>query len=79
MDKTTQKRNNYNIGIITVLSKKFGFTEDYIRKCLRGTRVGIMPDAIKKEYSVLVEEAKRLEKQSMQTIENLANNINPEK
>ncbi|MCT3673608.1 hypothetical protein HZQ94_10460 [Elizabethkingia anophelis] len=57
MDKPTKKRNNYNEGILIVLKEKYGYSIDYIRKSLRGDRVGEMPDLIKKDYSALEKEA----------------------
>lgn len=76
MDKTKQKRKNYNTGILIVLSEKFGYSEDYIRKSLRGDRTGIMPDKIKKEYKILEKEAKDLDKESQRKLQEKANNLN---
>jgi hypothetical protein len=49
-DKPTKKRNTYNEAILTALATKYGYSVDYIRKCLRNDRTGIMPDQIKKDY-----------------------------
>ena len=57
--KRTKKRNNYNEEILNQLSAKYGFSVDYIRKCLRDDRKGIMPDVIKKEYAELENAAKK--------------------
>lgn len=54
MNKSIKKRQNYNEDILLLLQKKFGYSIDYIRKALRGDRMGIMPDIIKKEYKVLL-------------------------
>ncbi|WP_102980150.1 hypothetical protein [Chryseobacterium scophthalmum] len=59
MDKTTQKKTSYNRVILNVLSDKYGYSVDYIRKCLRGDRTGLMPDELKKEYNSLEKEANK--------------------
>lgn len=51
MNKSSKKRTNYNEEVLEVLKKKYGYSIDYIRKCLRGDRTGIMADAIKKDYN----------------------------
>ena len=56
--KRTKKRNNYNEDILNSLATKYGFSVDYIRKCLRGDRLGIMPDQIIKDYAQLEKAAK---------------------
>lgn len=43
----------YNTEILKALSKKYGYSSDYIRKCLRNDRNGIMPDAIRKDYKLI--------------------------
>ncbi|OBW40841.1 hypothetical protein AB670_02792 [Chryseobacterium sp. MOF25P] len=58
MNKTTQKKTSYNTVILSVLANKYGFSIDYIRKCLRGDRTGLMPDELKKEYNSLEKIAK---------------------
>ncbi len=67
MDKSITKKIYYNTGILNVLQKKYGYSIDYIRKSLRGDRVGVMPDEIKKEY-------KALEAAAQKAIEDKANN-----
>lgn len=57
MDKTSKKRKNYNTEILNVLSSRYGYSIDFIRKSLRGDRVGKMPDVLKKEYKILENEA----------------------
>ncbi len=56
MSKNTEKRNSYNTLVVKKLSKDYGFTEYYIRQCLRGDRNSITSDTIRKEYKKLVEE-----------------------
>lgn len=58
MSKPTKKRQVYNTDILTKLESKYGFTIDYIRKALRGDRVGEMPDTLIKEYKAMENAAK---------------------
>lgn len=51
MDKRTKKRNKYNEDILVNIHSKYGYSIDYIRKSLRGDRVGEMPDIIKPSES----------------------------
>ncbi|GGB82655.1 hypothetical protein GCM10007424_23360 [Flavobacterium suaedae] len=67
--KPTKKRNNYNEDILNSLAKKFGYSVDYIRKCLRDDRKGIMPDVIKKEYKYLENIAKKAVETKINTSE----------
>lgn len=53
MDKPTKKRNMYNTDILFAIKESTGYSIDYIRKCLRGDRTGIMPDKVKKSYKDL--------------------------
>lgn len=76
MRKTTQKRQKYNEDILLVLHNKFGYSIDFIRKCLRGDRVGLMPDAIKKEYKLLENEAEKLQQDVQNKLQEKANQIN---
>jgi hypothetical protein len=50
MNKETKKRKNYNEVFINALFDKYGFSHDYIRKCLRKDRTGLMPDKIIADY-----------------------------
>lgn len=54
MSENTQKRNSYNTLVVKKLSKKHGFTEYYIRQCLRGDRNSLTSDTIRKQYKELV-------------------------
>jgi len=54
MDKETKKRNIYNEEFLIAIEEKYGVSIDYIRKSLRGDRVGIIPDKIKADYKALV-------------------------
>lgn len=75
MDKTKQNRQIYITEILIVLKNKYGYSSDYIRKSLRGDRVGFVPDQLKKEYKALEAEALKLEKESQEKLQTLANNI----
>jgi len=59
MCKSTKNSNNYNEDILNALHEMFGFSIDYIRKCLRGDRTGIMPDEVCKYYKKMQAESKR--------------------
>lgn len=58
-DKAKIKKPKYNESALNILSKKYGFSIDYIRKCVRKDRIGIMPDKIVKEYTRLDEAAQK--------------------
>lgn len=58
-NKSTSKKQNYNEDILIKLEIKYGYSIDYMRKCLRGDRVGVMPDKIKAEYNSLNIAAKK--------------------
>lgn len=60
MDKETKKRTMYNEDFLIAIEEKYGVSVDYIRKSLRGDRVGIMPDKIKSEYKALVSAQKKI-------------------
>lgn len=51
MDKNSKKRNSYNAVVMNHLSKKYGFSKNYIRECLNGTRKLAIADILKKEYT----------------------------
>lgn len=59
MNKLTKKRNIYNHDIINVLIERYGFKKNYIEKSIRGDRTGEIPEQIKKEYQVLLNEVKK--------------------
>ena len=50
MNKTKKKKRNHNAEIVEKIAEKYGFSIDYVRKCLRGDRKGLMADAIIKDY-----------------------------
>ena len=68
MSENKQKKKvKYNQDALEILTQRFGYSIDYIRKSLRGDRVGILPDRVKKEYSIIVSE---LEKKKFEIAKN---------
>lgn len=59
MNKSSKKRINFNQDILSILQKRYGYSLDYIRKSLKGDRVGIMPDTLIKEYNKLESASKK--------------------
>jgi len=51
MDKETKKRNKYNEQILSAVAVRHGVSEDYVRKSLKGTSKGIVPDQLVKDYN----------------------------
>lgn len=74
MHKPTKKRNNYNEDILIKLQQMYGYSKDYIRKCLRDDRVGIMPDKIKKSYKELENAAKKAIQNAVSNEQNAVKN-----
>lgn len=68
MNKPTKKREKYNEIVLDQLKAKYGFSKDYIRKCLRKDRVGIMPDKVIADYKTML---KSLEIKLQELKENL--------
>ena len=58
MNKTKQKRANYNTQAVEKTAEYFDYTARYVRMCLKGDAVGIMPDNVVKKYKDFV---KRIE------------------
>lgn len=70
MNKTTKKRTYYNTEILNILMKRHDCSVDFIRKSLRGDRVGEKSDVLKKEYNIFLrktEEAINTEVQSLKS------------
>ena len=59
MNKTNQKRANYNTQAVEKTAEYFNYTPRYVRMCIKGDATGIMPDAVVKKYREFV---KRIEK-----------------
>lgn len=70
MNKPKQKKNNYNPDILNELVKQFGFSIDYIRKCLRKDREGIMPDKVIALYKKLDTTSKKAIKEDLKSKSN---------
>lgn len=69
MSESTKKITKYNSDILEYLQVKFGYSKVYVYKSLKGDRTGLIPDAIKKEYT-------RLDLASKKAISSAANNSN---
>lgn len=50
---------SYNQDVLKIIQNRHGYSYDYIRKSIRGDRVGITCDLIKAEYYKLTYEAKK--------------------
>ena len=48
-----ERNHKYNSEAINLLIDKYGFGDNYIKKCIRGERNGIIPVRIKEEYNKL--------------------------
>lgn len=51
MDKETKKRNKYNEQILSAVAVRHDVSVDYVRKSLKGTSKGIVPDQLVKDYN----------------------------
>ncbi len=60
-NKPKNTKNTYNQNILKQMQERYGLSISYIRKSLRGDRIGIIP-------SKLIEEYKTLEKEVAATI-----------
>lgn len=59
MDKNSKKRNRYNGVVMTHLSERYGFSKNYIRECLNGTRKLAIADVLKKEYTAALHQIEK--------------------
>lgn len=59
MEDILKIRRIYNQDILIIIKERYGFSLDYIRKSLRGDRLGLMPEKILKEYDDLEYESRR--------------------
>lgn len=57
MDKNEKSKPSYNQDIIKIIQARYGYSQDYIRKSIRGDRTGIICIMIKDEYIKLHNEA----------------------
>lgn len=58
MSKSIKSQPSYNQEVLKIIKEKHGYSYDYIRKSIRGDRVGIICDIIKAEYKRLDNEYK---------------------
>jgi len=58
MNKTKQKRANYNTQAVEKTAEYFHYTPRYVRMCIKGDAKGIMPDAVIKKYKEFVSRIK---------------------
>jgi hypothetical protein len=56
MSKETKKRNKYNDQILNAVAIRHNVSLDYVRKSLKGTSTGIVPDQLVKDYNKGVNE-----------------------
>ncbi|MCT4698487.1 hypothetical protein [Tenacibaculum haliotis] len=68
MNESTKKRIKFNEEILDVLKNRYGYSLDYIRKSLRGDRVGIMPDKLIKEYKEIENATKKAFQQKVKDL-----------
>ncbi len=59
MEENLKIRRIYNQDILIVIKERYGFSLDYIRKSLRGDRIGLLPEKIMKEYDDLEYESRK--------------------
>lgn len=50
---------SYNQDVLKIIKNRHGYSYDYIRKSIRGDRVGIISDILKAEYQKLNNESKK--------------------
>ncbi|MNQ34120.1 hypothetical protein D3C85_475710 [compost metagenome] len=63
MDKNIKSKPSYNQDVLKIIKERHGYSYDYIRKSIRGDRVGLTSDMLKAEYN-------KLNKESIKAIEN---------
>ena len=59
MDKNIKSKPSYNQDALKIIKTRHGYSYDYIRKSIRGDRVGIICDMLKTEYHKLCNESKK--------------------
>ena len=59
MDKNIKTKPSYNQDVLKIMKARHGYSFDYIRKSIRGDRVGIICDMLKAEYHKLNNESKK--------------------
>ncbi len=59
MDKNKKTKPSYNQDVLKIIKTRHGYSYDYIRKSIRGDRVGIICDVLKAEYHKLNNEFRK--------------------
>jgi hypothetical protein len=59
MDKNIKTKPSYNQDVLKIIKERHGYSYDYIRKSIRGDRVGTICDILKTEYHQLCRESKK--------------------
>ncbi|KAF2333335.1 hypothetical protein [Flavobacterium nitrogenifigens] len=57
MGKNIKSKPSYNQDVLKIIKDRYGYSYDYIRKSIRGDRVGIICDMLKTEYHKLNNES----------------------
>ncbi|MFB9076433.1 hypothetical protein ACFFLS_24470 [Flavobacterium procerum] len=52
-------KESYNQDVLKLIQIKYGYSYDYIRKSIRGDRLGDVSNTIKAEYNKLNDEARK--------------------
>lgn len=68
MDKNMKTKPSYNQDALKIIKARHGYSYDYIRKSIRGDRVGIICDMLKAEYHKLNNEAKKAIENKINTL-----------
>ncbi|MEN4762677.1 MULTISPECIES: hypothetical protein [unclassified Chryseobacterium] len=68
MNKTTKKRTYYNAEILNILKERHNCSLDFIRKSLRGDRLGEKSDMLKKEYRIFLKKTEEAIKNEAQQL-----------
>lgn len=69
MEAKLKERRIYNQDILVVIKERYGFSLDYIRKSLRGDRIGLMPEKITNEYDSLEYESRRAISEALRNLQ----------
>lgn len=70
MDKNIKTKPSYNQDVLKIIKERHGYSYDYIRKSIRGDRVGIICDIIKSEYNRLNNEYKKVLENQVNRLKN---------
>lgn len=70
MNKTTKKRTYYNTEVLNILKGRHDCSLDFIRKSLRGDRVGEKSDVLRKEYNSFLKKTEEAINNEMRSLSN---------